>query len=114
MGNRRILVLPLFLAGCALVPQPAMVGIASRSLVEVRVNHVEGKPVPAAAPIALDAGRHTLGLLCRTADGHSFQREVTAVLAPGGRYRVEAAMEPKPCTLALVDEATGKPVGTVR
>jgi hypothetical protein len=47
-------------------------------------------------------------------DSQSHQREVEVALAPGGRYRVEARMAPRPCAMTLIDEATGKAVGTVR
>jgi hypothetical protein len=65
-------------------------------------------------------GAHVLGLFCRInlsvmiGDAQTFQREVEVELAPGGRYRVHASMEPRPCTMTLVDEATGKAVGKVR
>lgn len=67
----------------------------------------------------ISPGRHVLGLFCRVnlgimiGDAQSFQREVEVELAPGGRYRVEVSMEPQPCTMRLVDEATGKAVGRV-
>jgi hypothetical protein len=133
---RRRLAVPLLLlaAGCAGLPagtqpasiasfrgNPALCGHSGSPVCEARVNHVEGKPVfSASSSIEVEPGRRTLGLFCKVGlsimigDAQSFQREVTAVLAPGGRYRVEAAMEPRPCTLTLVDEATGLAVGTVR
>lgn len=88
---------------------------------EARVNHVEGKPVFfTATSIRVAPGRHVLGLFCKMnpgimiGDAQSFQHEVEVVLAPGGRYRVEAGMEPRPCSMALIDEATGSAVGKVR
>ena len=133
MGPGRLFAV-LLLAGCAGAPvgtqpatvlsflaNPALCGHAGSPICEARVNHVEGRPVfSTSLAIELAPGERTLGLFCKIGlsimigDTQSFQREVTAVLSPGGRYRVEAAMAPKPCTLALVDEATGKPVGTVR
>ena len=135
MRLRRFLAGPLLLAaGCASLPagtqpatitsfrgNPALCGHAGSPVCEARVNHVEGKPVfSASESLEVEPGRRTLGLFCKIGlsimigDAQSFQHEVTAVLAPGGRYRVEAAMEPKPCTMTLVDQATGQPVGTVR
>ena len=61
-----------------------------------------------------------LGLFCKSnpgimiGDAQSFQREVTVDLAPGGRYRVEAGMQPHPCSMTLIDEATGASAGKVR
>jgi hypothetical protein len=136
MGPRRLLRFAalLLLSGCASAPvgpqpatvrsfhaNPALCGHAGSPICEARVNHVEGRPVfSTSSSIEIAAGQRTLGLFCKIGlsimigDMRSFQREVTAVLAPGGRYRVEASMEPKPCTLTLVDEASGNPVGTVR
>ena len=133
MGPGRLFAVFL-LAGCAGVPagpqpatvrsflaNPALCGHAGSPICEARVNHVEGRPVfSTASSLELAPGERTLGLFCKIGlsimigDAQSFQREVTAVLAPGGRYRVEAAMEPKPCTMTLVDQATGQPVGSVR
>ena len=124
----------LLAAGCAgqpAGPQPALIeslranpaqcGQSGAAICEARVNHVEGKPVfSAAATLAVEPGRRTLGLFCKMnlsimiGDAQSFQREAEVTLAPGGRYRIEATMEPAPCTLSLVDEATGKAVGKVR
>jgi len=124
----------LLLAGCAgapVGPQPAIVqslrvnaaqcGQDGNPLCEARVNHLEGKPVFfASSSLQVAPGRRTLGLFCKVnlsimiGDAQSFQREVDVTLAPGGRYRIEAAMEPAPCTLTLVDEATGMAVGKVR
>lgn len=135
MDLRRLLAVVLLLAaGCAGPPagrqpasvasfpgNPALCGHSGDPVCEARVNHIEGKPVfSTSESIEVEPGRRTLGLFCKVAlgmmigDAQSFQREVTAVLAPGGRYRVAAAMEPQPCTLTLIDEATGKAVGTVR
>jgi hypothetical protein len=93
----------------------------SGPICEARVNHVEGKPVLTLSSYAeIEPGRHVLGLFCRMnlsimiGDSQSHQREVEVALAPGGRYRVEARMAPRPCTMTLVDEATGKAVGKVR
>jgi hypothetical protein len=130
----RLLALPLLLAGCAgapVGPQPATVesfranpaqcGQAGIAICEARVNHIEGRPVfSTSSSIEVPSGRRTLGLFCKMnlsmmiGDAQSFQREVSAVLVPGARYRVEAAMEPVPCSLTLVDQATGNPVGTAR
>lgn len=135
MSLCRLLAVPLLLAaGCAGLPagtqpatvlsfrgNPALCGHAGNPVCEARVNHVEGRPVYSAADsLEVEPGRRTLGLFCKVGlsimigDAQSFQREVTVELAPGGRYRVQAAMEPQPCTLALIDESTGKAVGTVR
>lgn len=136
MGMHRTLVfLLLVAAGCSNLPapgdpQPATIGSLRANpalcgpdspICEARVNHVQGRPVVyLAAQVEVSAGRHTLGIFCKLnlgimiGDAQSFQREVEVVLAPGGRYRVHAGMEPRPCTVALIDEATGKAVGTVR
>lgn len=136
MGMHRTLAfLLLVAAGCSNSPapgdpqpatieslraNPALCGPDS-PICEARVNHVEGRPVVyLASQVEVSAGRHTLGIFCKLnlgimiGDAQSFQREVEVVLAPGGRYRVEAGMEPRPCTVALIDEATGTVVGTVR
>lgn len=132
----RIASLVAFLVvGCASLPapmgpQPARLeffpanvfcGQSGSPICEARVNHVEGKPVLTLSSYAeIAPGPHVLGLFCRVnlsimiGDAQSFQREVEVELAPGGRYRVEASMEPQPCTLRLIDEATGKAVGKVR
>jgi hypothetical protein len=127
--------LALLAAACAPLPavgpQPARIefhranpvfcGQSGSPICEARVNHVEGKPVLTLSSYAeIAPGAHVLGLFCRVnlgimiGDARSFQREVEVELAPGGRYRVEAGMAPHPCTLRLVDEATGKAVGKVR
>lgn len=126
----------LLAAGCAPLPtatgpQPARIeffrgnpmfcGQSGSPICEARVNHAEGKPVlTLTSYVDIAPGDHVLGLFCRAnltimiGDAQSFQREVTVQLAPGGRYRVEASMEPRPCAMQLIDEATGKPVGRVR
>ena len=137
MGIRHLLAFPLLLAaGCSNLPaptgtqpatiesfraNPALCGHANSPICEARVNHVEGKPLLfSGAVVEVAPGRRTLGLFCKLnlsimiGDSQSFQREVEVVLVPGGRYRVDARMEPRPCTLALIDEATGKAAGTVR
>ena len=68
----------------------------------------------------LAPGRHLLGPFCRInhgimiGDAQTFQREVDVELAPSGRYRVAASAAPRACTMTLIDEATGLPVGKVR
>lgn len=135
MGLRPLFAVAFLLAaGCAGLPagtQPATIqsmranagqcGQDGNPICEARVNHLEGKPVFfAASSLEVAPGRRTLGLFCKMnlsimiGDAQSFQREVDVTLAPGGRYRIEAAMEPVPCTLTLVDEATGQAVGKVR
>jgi len=131
---RRLLAVPLLLAaGCSSLPgtqpatiesfraNPGLCGHAGSPICEARVNHVQGKPVFSfSAFLEVEPGRRTLGLFCKFSlgimigDAQSFQREVEVKLAPGGRYRVQAGMEPRPCSMELVDEATGKAVGTVR
>ncbi|MGH6885676.1 MAG: hypothetical protein ACREGK_06340, partial [Geminicoccales bacterium] len=100
---------------------PVFCGQSGSPICEARVNHAEGKPVHALTPyVDIAPGDHVLGLFCRAnlaimlGDAQGFQREVEIALAPGGRYRLEASMEPRPCTMQLIDEATGKPVGKVR
>lgn len=68
----------------------------------------------------LAPGWHVLGLFCRInhgimiGDAQTFQREVEVELAPSGRYRVAASAAPRACTMTLIDEVTGLPVGKVR
>lgn len=136
MGVQRFLaVLFPVVAGCAALPapfdpQPATIESfradaarcdPDRPICEARVNHVEGKPVSfASTSVEVAPGKRVLGLFCKlnpsimTGDAQSFQREVEIVLAPGSRYRVAAAMQPHPCSMTLIDEATGAPVGKVR
>ena len=103
------------------VANPAFCGQSGSPICEARVNHVEGKPVLTfASHTDIAPGARVLGLFCRInlsimiGDAQSHQREVEVDLAPGGRYRVEARMAPRPCTMTLVDEATGLAVGKVR
>ncbi len=125
----------LFTAGCANLPaptgerpaaiesfraNPALCGPDS-PICEARVNHVEGRPVVfLSSRVAISPGKRVLGLFCKMnvgimiGDEQSFQREVEVVLAPGGRYRIDARMEPRPCSMTLIDEATGEAVGTAR
>ena len=102
-------------------PANASCGQSGGPICEARVNHVEGKPLLTFSSHAeIVPGPHVLGLFCRVnlgimiGDAQSLQREVEVELAPGGRYRVEADMEPRPCTMRLIDEATGKAAGKVR
>jgi hypothetical protein len=135
-STRPLAVAILLAAGCStLAPsgaQPARIEFfhadtascgqsGSSPICEARVNHVEGKPVLTLSSYAeIAPGPHVLGLFCRVnlsimiGDAQSHQREVEVDLAPGGRYRVEARMEPRPCAMKLVDEATGLAVGKVR
>lgn len=99
----------------------AFCGQSGSPICEARVNHVEGKPVLTfASHTDVAPGTHVLGLFCRInlsimiGDAQSFQREVEVELVPGGRYRLEASMSPRPCTMQIIDEATGAPVGKVR
>jgi hypothetical protein len=101
---------------------PASCGQSGSSpICEARVNHVEGKAVQTLSSYAEVApGPHVLGLFCRMnpgttiGDAQSHQREVEVDLAAGARYRVEARMQPRPCTMTLIDDATGQAVGKVR
>jgi len=135
-ASRPLVVATLLAAGCStLAPSgalPARIEFfhadaascgqpGSSPICEARVNHVEGKPVLTLSSYAeVVPGPHVLGLFCRVnlsvmiGDAQSHQREVEVDLAPGGRYRVEARMEPRPCTVTLIDEATGAAVGKVR
>lgn len=127
--------LAILAAGCApltaaLGPQSARIefprpnadcGHSGSPICEARVNHAEGKPVLTfSSHIDVAPGAHVLGLFCRMndtimiGDARTFQREVAVELAPGGRYRMQASMAPQPCTMQLIDEATGKAVGKVR
>jgi len=96
-------------------------GRSGSPICEARVNHAEGKPVMTlSSSVELAPGARVLGLFCRAnlsimiGDAQTHQREVEVDLAPGGRYRVAASMQPRPCTVSLVDEATGLAVGKVR
>ncbi len=137
MDILRLLAVPILLAaGCSTLPapagtqpatiesfraNPALCGHAGSPICEARVNHVEGRPVFVfSSAVEVAPGLRTLGLFCKLnlsimiGDAQSFQREVEVLLAPGGRYRVDARMEPRPCTMVLIDEASGKTAGTVR
>jgi hypothetical protein len=128
--------LALLAAGCAPLPtgtgpdaariafpaaNPVFCGQSGSPICEARVNHAEGKPVMTlSSNVELAPGPHVLGLFCRInlsimiGDAQTYQREVELELAPGGRYRLEASMAPRPCTMRLIDEATGNAVGKVR
>ena len=100
---------------------PVFCGQSGDPVCEARVNHVEGRPVLTLSSYAeIAPGRHVLGLFCRMnlgimiGDAQTFQREVEVELAAGGRYRVAASAAPRACTMRLIDEATGQPVGKVR
>ena len=111
----------LLLGGCAAVPQNAarieaftanaqLCGHSGTPICEARVNRVDGKAVLASDPVHVEPGRRRLGVYCRInlsimiGDAQSFQREIEATLDAGKRYRVEARMEPEPCTVSLAEE----------
>ena len=120
--------LPLaVLAGCASAPPDAarvaafaanaqFCGQSGTPVCEARVNRIDGRLVLAGDAVAVEPGTRRLGVHCRMnlsimiGDAQSFQRELTVELAPGGRYRIEARMSPRPCSVALIDETTGRAV----
>ena len=120
--------LPLaVLAGCASAPPDAarvaafaanaqFCGQSGTPVCEARVNRVDGRLVLAGDAASVAPGPRRIGVHCRMnlsimiGDAQSFQRELTAELAPGGRYRIEARMTPQPCSVALIDETTGRAV----
>lgn len=120
--------LPLaVLAGCASAPPDAArvaafaanaqsCGQSGAPVCEARVSRVDGRLVLAGDAVAVEPGPRRLGVHCRMnlsimiGDAQSFQRELTVELAPGGRYRIEARTSPRPCSVALIDETTGRAV----
>jgi len=115
---------PLLAAGCAGMAEPsgrqALVheltadssecGQGNMPVCEARVVRVDGRRVLGTHPLALEPGRRRLTVFCRfnvsmmIGDAQSFEREIEAELAPGGRYRVEARMQPEPCTVSLAED----------
>ena len=120
--------LPLaVLAGCASAPPDAariasfaanaqFCGHSGTPICEARVNRIDGRHVLSSDAASVAPGPRRLGVHCRInlsimiGDAQSFQRELTVELAPGGRYRIEARMSPRPCSVALIDETTGRAV----
>jgi hypothetical protein len=111
----------LLACGCASAPPPnaaridaftanaQLCGHTGTPICEARVNRVDGKPVFATDSVLVEPGRRRLGVHCRInlsimiGDAQSYQREIEATLDAGKRYRVEARMDPAPCTVALVE-----------
>lgn len=114
----------LLVCGCASAPQPPagsarilafthnaqFCGQAGTPICEARVNRVDGRAVLSGDVVHVVPGQRRLGIHCRLnlsimiGDAQSFQRELVAELAPGGRYRIEARMSPEPCSAAIVEE----------
>jgi hypothetical protein len=112
----------LVAAGCAAVPPGAariqahtanapFCGHSGSPICEARVSRVDGKAVTASDAVFVEPGTRRLGVHCRInlsimiGDAQSFEREITVDLAEGGRYRLDAAMAPEPCSVTLVREA---------
>jgi hypothetical protein len=104
---RRAAFFVLLLAGCATAPPDAARIEVHAENGEARIIRVDGRTVLAAAALPVAPGRHRLGVYCRynlsimIGDAHSVEREIEADLGAGGRYRIEAAMTPVPCTVTL-------------
>jgi hypothetical protein len=111
----------LVLSGCAAVPQNVarieayaanaqFCGHSGTPICEARVNRVDGQAVFASTTVHVEPGRRRLGVHCRInlsimiGDAQTFQREIEATLDAGKRYRVEARMDPEPCTVTLAEE----------
>ena len=117
-------------AGCASVPHAtapqavirfdtadsALCGPGSNPICEARVVGVDGRRVFAGEAVAVEPGTRRLTVYCRfnlsimIGDSQSLERPLVATLEPSGRYRIEARMSPQPCSLALIDETTGRAV----
>ncbi|MDH5222640.1 MAG: hypothetical protein OEW94_15600 [Betaproteobacteria bacterium] len=126
---KRALPALLVLGGCASAPPDAarvaafsanaqFCGQSGTPICEARVNGIDGRPVLSGDAVSVAPGRRRLGVHCRMnlsimiGDAQSFQRELTVELAPSARYRIEASMSPRPCSVALIDAATGRIVST--
>lgn len=119
----------LAIAGCASAPPGAariaafsanaqFCGQSGTPICEARVNRIDGRMVLSGDAVDVAPGRRRLAVHCRMnlsmmiGDAQSFQRELIVDLAPGARYRLEASMFPRPCSIALVDGTTGRTVAT--
>jgi hypothetical protein len=77
---------------------------------EARVVRVDGKRVFATDAVAIEPGRRRLTVYCRfnlsimIGDSQSVEREIVAELAAGGRYRLQARMQPSPCSVTLAED----------
>lgn len=117
-------------AGCGAVPhattpqavirfdaaEGARCGPDSGPICEARVIRVDGQRVFAADALALEPGPRRLDVYCRfnlsimIGDSQSTERVLVATLAPSGRYRIAARMSPRPCSVALIEDASGRVV----
>ena len=122
--SRSLALCLLLLGGCAGTPQPsgsqalvradaagsARCGPDGDPICEARVIRVDGKRVFAADAVAVQPGRRRLTVYCRynvsimIGDAQHVEREVVAELAAGRHYRVEARMQPEPCSVAILEE----------
>jgi hypothetical protein len=117
----RALLAALLLCGCASAPPGAariaafsanaqFCGHAGTPICEARVHGVDGAAALSGAIAYVEPGRRRLRIFCRLnlsimiGDAQTFEREIVAELAPGGRYRLEARMTPEPCSVALVED----------
>ena len=107
----RATALVCLVVGCAANPPDAARIETHAQNGEARIVRVDGRTVLGGAVVELAPGRHRLGVYCRynlsimIGDAQSVQREVEEVeLAPGARYRLEARMDPAPCTVTLAEE----------
>jgi hypothetical protein len=107
---KHVLFLLLALAGCASAPPDAARIETLAELGEARVVRIDGQPVMAGARVHVPAGRRVLGVHCgfntgiMIGDAQSVEREIVVDVAPGGRYRIEARMQPEPCSLSLAQD----------
>lgn len=85
-------------------------GQGGTPICEARINRVDGRTVLAGDVAHVEPGRRRLGVHCRMnlsimiGDARSFQRELVADLEAGRRYRLQASMQPEPCSITLAEE----------
>jgi hypothetical protein len=128
--TRRIAAIALLAAGCGGVPDAsppralvrsdgadsAHCGPGSSPICEARVVGVDGERVFAGDAVAVEPGTRRLTVYCRfnvsimIGDSQAVERVLAATLEPSRRYRIEARMSPQPCSVALIDETTGRAI----
>ena len=79
---------------------------------EARVIRVDGRRVFAADAVAVAPGRRRLTVYCRfnlsimIGDSQSVEREIAAQVLAGRPYRLDARMQPEPCSVTLLEGAS--------
>jgi hypothetical protein len=85
-------------------------GQAGTPICEARLNHVDGRAVFSGDTVRVEPGRRRLGVFCRMnlsimiGDAQTFQRELLVELKADRRYRLQASMQPEPCSITLAEE----------